>query len=91
MKKCKDCGGRDGHMPYCPGGIDRMTRNANPLPADIIELIEQVRLDSQIPWCIRACVLPLQDITPAQARATNKALGLDSADTAAVFNHINER
>jgi hypothetical protein len=28
MKKCKDCGGRDGHMPYCPGGIDRMTRPA---------------------------------------------------------------
>lgn len=90
MKKCKDCGGRDGHMPYCPGGIDRMTSNTNPLPADIIELIEQVRLDSQIPWCIRAWAPP-QEITPAQARRTNKALGLDSADIAAVFNHLNER
>jgi len=67
-----------------------MTENTNPLPADIIELIEQVRLDSQIPWCIRASYIVLPEVTPAQARRTNKALGLDSADIAAVFSHINQ-
>jgi hypothetical protein len=61
------------------------------LPPDIIELIEQVRIESQIPWCIRAWTPPLDDITPAQARRTNKALGLDAQDMAAVFNHLNER
>jgi hypothetical protein len=68
-----------------------MQDNTNSLPADIIELIEQVRLDSQIPWCIRASFISLPEVTPAQARRTNKALGLDSGDIAAVFNHLNER
>ena len=67
-----------------------MQDDTSHLPADIIELIKQVKLDSQIPWCIRAWA-PLADITPAQARRTNKALGLDSGDMAAVFNHLNER
>ena len=68
-----------------------MQENTNHLPAHIIELIKQVRLESQIPWCIRASYIALPDVTSAQARRTNKALGLDSDDIAAVFNHINER
>lgn len=68
-----------------------MQDNTSHLPAHIIELIKQVRLESQIPWCIRAWAPLLPDVTPAQARRTNKALGLDSADIAAVFNHLNER
>lgn len=52
-----------------------------PLPPDVVALIESLRLNPP-------AAVPLPDVSPAQGRATARALGLDADDLQSVADHL---